>query len=353
MVLTAASVAFASNFAAPVFGGLNIDLQHFLWDLRHDEAAPRDEAAVALVAIDEATFLDPHFANRPRAVWTPELATVQNALLTAGVRAVAWDLILPTSAAAWTNDIAMDRPLLFSLRKGASENRVILGEAAFRGRRVSPFAGYAFAVGGAKNIRLVNTLVDRDGVVRSVPLMTFKDTEGEQTPVPGIALEAALRGGAEPPDWRARKNKALVTFDPARPIPVYSLADLRDCAEAGNHEYFETAFRDKVAMIGLVLNLEDRKISSSRWMAKENAYAPPPCLAKADPTAFASRSAFGTPGPLILGAAIDNLISGRALRPPPAWVSAFLLTAAAAIAATLAIYSRPSAAATPLIRVSN
>lgn len=343
--ISAAAIAFAALVTAPALGGLNNDIQHFLRAVTHDQDAPLEEAAVVIAAIDEATYLDPHFANRPRAVWTPELAQVQDALLNAGVRAVAWDLILPTSAAAWTTDIALDRPLLFSLRKGASKGQVVLGEAAFRGRRVSPFAGYAFAVGGAANIRLVNTLVDGDGVVRSVPLMTFEDGETGQATVPSLVMEAAMRGGATEIDWRARDNKAIVSFDPARPIPVHSVGDLRACAERGEDGFFQDAFRDKVVVLGLILNLEDRKTSSARWMTGDNAIAAAPCETGRTPLDYATRSSFGTPGPLILATAIDNLISGRSLSAPPTWVSALLLAVASMIAASLSVYARPAFAA--------
>lgn len=312
-------------------------------ELAHDGTAPVEPAEVAIAAIDETTFLDPAFASRPRAVWTPELARVQNALLDAGAKVVAWDLILPTSAASWTHDISMDRPLLLGLRRAAQENRVILGEAAFRGRRISPFAGYAFAAGGAANIRLVNALADRDGVVRSVPLMTFDSSGGEMAVVPSLALEAALRAGAAAPDWSASDNKAIVNFDPARPIPAYSFADLNACAEKGEAGYFENAFRDKVVLIGLVLNLEDRKISSDRWMTRESLVTPARCaLAAAGPAE--GRGVFGTPGPLILATAIDNLISGRVFHPPPQALWVLLLAVPSLVTAGLAMFSRLSVA---------
>jgi len=340
LALTTAAVAFAMLVTAPALGGWNIDIQHWMRALGRDAEAPVEAAAVAIAAIDEATAADPVFAARPRAVWTPELARVQNAILDAGAKAVAWDLILPTSAASWTHDIAMDRPLLLSLRRGAADGRVILGEAAFRGRRISPFAGYAFAAGGGANIRLVNTLVDRDGVVRSVPLMTFEQTEAGDRAVPGMALEAALRAGAATPDWSARKNRAIVNFDPARPIPIHSVVDLNACAEKGDAAYFADAFKDKVVLIGLVLTLEDRKVASDRWMARENAIFPAPCASEAGAARAENRSVFGTPGPLILATAIDNLLSGHSFRPPPAWLAALLLAIPSLVSATLALFTR-------------
>jgi len=342
--VTSAAVAFAILITEPALGGLNIDIQHMMRDLLRDEDDPVEQASVAVAAIDEATFLDPAFAARPRAVWTPELARVQDAILDAGAKAVAWDLILPTSAASWTHDIALDRPLLLSLRRASKEDRVILGEAAFRGRRISPFAGYAFAAGGAANIRLVNTLVDGDGVVRSVPLMTFEATEAGDRAVPGMAMEAAQRAGMAAPDWRARNNRTIVNFDPARPIPVYSFADLNACAERGDAAYFDAAFKDKVVLIGLILNLEDRKVSSSRWMARENARSEAPCASEATSASGANRSAFGTPGPLILATAIDNLISGRAFQPPPAALGVLLLALPSMVTAALALFARLSVA---------
>ncbi len=338
--ISATAIAFATLVTAPALGGLNIDLQHFMRDVARDPDSPLEVADVAIAAIDEATYLDPHFVSRPRSVWTPELAQVQDALLRAGAKAVAWDLILPTSAASWTKDIALDRPLLQSLRRGSTENRVILGEASFRGQRISPFAGYAFAAGGAQNIRLVNTLVDGDGVVRSVPLMTFDESGAGRIAVPGMALEAASRSTDAPIDWRERENRVLVSFHPGRPIPIHSFADLRACAETGNDAYFADAFAGKIVLLGLELNLEDRKVSSDRWMAAENSIAPAPCATDPSAALGEGRSAFGSPGPLILASAIDNLITGRDFKKPPAWLTVLLLSIPTLTAAALALFTR-------------
>ena len=48
-------------------------------------------------------------------------------------------------------------------------------------------------------------------------------------------------------------------------IPTYSLADLRACAEKGDKDFFRRHFDGKVVLIGTVLDVEDRKITSKRF----------------------------------------------------------------------------------------
>ena len=48
-------------------------------------------------------------------------------------------------------------------------------------------------------------------------------------------------------------------------IPTFSLADLRACVEKGDKDFFRRHFDGKVVLIGTLLDVEDRKITSKRF----------------------------------------------------------------------------------------
>ena len=48
-------------------------------------------------------------------------------------------------------------------------------------------------------------------------------------------------------------------------IPTYSLADLRACVEKGDRDFFKRQFDGKIVILGTLLNLEDRKLTSKRF----------------------------------------------------------------------------------------
>jgi class 3 adenylate cyclase len=63
------------------------------------------------------------------------------------------------------------------------------------------------------------------------------------------------------------QSAMLVNFaGGAGAIPSYSLADMFACSKAGNKEYFRKHFKDKVVLLGVVLDVEDRKITSKRFI---------------------------------------------------------------------------------------
>ncbi len=48
-------------------------------------------------------------------------------------------------------------------------------------------------------------------------------------------------------------------------IPTYSLADLRACVEKGDTEYFRREFAGKVVLLGTLLDVEDRRVTTKRF----------------------------------------------------------------------------------------
>src|SRR5262249_33565394 len=59
----------------------------------------------------------------------------------------------------------------------------------------------------------------------------------------------------------------LVNFDGGPAIPTYSLADLLACAEAGDRDFFQRSFAGRTVIIGTVLDVDDRRLTSGRWIS--------------------------------------------------------------------------------------
>ena len=58
-------------------------------------------------------------------------------------------------------------------------------------------------------------------------------------------------------------------------IPTYSFADLRACAAKDDKDFFRRQFDGKVVIIGTVLDVEDRQLTSKRFATGiEGARAP-------------------------------------------------------------------------------
>jgi serine phosphatase RsbU (regulator of sigma subunit) len=95
-------------------------------------------------------------------------------------------------------------------------------------------------------------------------------------------------------------------------IPTFSLADLRACAEKGDKDYFRRHFDGKVVLLGTVLDVEDRKITSKRFAtAPEGARAERCALpAPAAGPAFTRNTISGV---YVQATAVNNLLRGDAL----------------------------------------
>lgn len=271
----------AALFALPFFNrleGLSIDV---LGWLRHKtfgaQYTPTVSPAV-VIAIDEMTYRTPPFQNLPKVMWTKQFAKVLNAAVEGGAAIVGFDLILPTSVERHLR--GYDREFLVALRKASRLGKVVLGKVQHQTKPISPFAGYSFAVGHQKNIRLLNLIEDPDGIIRRIPLeFSSKDLRSGSRTELSFALELASRklqkkpvkdssgrmrlDGHEIPG--ARNNALTVNFNGGGAgVPSYSFADLHACAEQDNKAYFRKHFAGKVVLIGAVLDVEDRKLTSAR-----------------------------------------------------------------------------------------
>ncbi len=350
-VLPAAALGVAAAVLATIavslpplsrLGPLSIDTLFVLHRALTPPPARPAPSAVAIVALDEETYRRPPFADTPSALWTPELAQVLNAVLAAGAIQIGMDAIFPTSGARISP--AFDRPFLDALAKAASQHKIVLGKVQHSAKPILPHIGQQIAIGRGLNIHGVNLITDADGVVRRVPAY-FIGADGARES--SFAAELALRARASAPDGDRRRpddgtppTGVLLNFAArgAQPL-VYSLVDMSACAAAGRTDYFREHFAGRTVLIGAVLDVEDRRLTSLRYATRPGDIPAAPRCVYPPMTDLSSMAARDTiPGVLVLATAIDNLLAGTALwqfggPATPAIVAALALVAAVVILA--------------------
>lgn len=302
-----ASLASAA-FLLPDLGRLNGMGVDLLFALRKSAqmAPPRPAEPVAIVAIDEETYRTPPFDSLPQSLWTPHFAAVLDRLLDAKPKAVGIDAIFSTTIESIAP--GYERPFLLALRRGAREGRLVLGKVQHQAEPILPHVSQRFAVGQGA-IRATNLPADVDDVIRRAPAPFQTPQGGLEDP---FASELARRSGGEviPGD--------LIDFRDGRPLPVYSLADLFACHDPA---FFQKHFKDRAVLIGAVLDVEDRKLTSAQRIAE-----PPSLAARCVPGGKESSYTLGirrdtVPGVFIHAAILDNALSKLRLQPAPAWVA--------------------------------
>jgi adenylate cyclase len=323
--------------ALPPFGqvhGWSIDI---LTTLRWQMFGARRDAAsapVAVIAIDEETHNTPPFDHSPTSTWTTEVGRVLSAVLDGGAKVAGFDVVFATSIEQseipFGDDIlgaklrGFDRPFLRSLASGASAGKVVLGEVLRDDGAVGPAAGQRIAVRQQQNIRPLNVYSDPDEIFRRVPL-TFA---GKQGPIPSMALELAARAQQAAPKFSkdgsvtlagyhipsAVMNTLTLNFDGgAADIQTYSLADLRACVERDDKEFFYRQFDGKIVIFGTLLEAEDRKLTSKRFVTGVDQANAPRCVLPAAPPSPAKFSRSTIAGVYIHATAVNNLIAHDAL----------------------------------------
>lgn len=309
--------------------GLSSDIA--FWGRYHAFGKRYDPATspTVVIAIDEETYRRPPFRDVPNVMWTPQLARVMRAALDGGAKVVGYDLILPTSVERFVP--GFDHDFLIALHDAARDGKVVLGKVQHQAKPISPFPGYSFAVGHQRNIRALNAIEDADGVIRRVPLwFRAVGSDGKSQIDPSMALELAARRIGKRPviaaDGTVRLDGysvpmtdggMMVDFDGgAGTIPTYSLADMFACAEAGRADYFRRHFAGRVVLFGVVLDVEDRKLTSARLMTGPDGIgAPPRCIVP--PMAGLYRADLrreAIPGVYVVASAVNDLLRGDAVR---------------------------------------
>ena len=344
--------------ALPAFERLELLSIDALHALRHQFITqPRSVSPTVVIALDEETYRTPPFASTPRVLWTPQLAEVLDAATAAGAGVVGFDIIFPTTASKFIRGI--DRDFLVALRTAAKDNKAVLGKVQHSQKPVAPFAAQSFAVGHHKNIRALNLVEDADGIVRRVPLFFASESNGDIRWDPSMALELAARlrgvGVARDPkrlvlgDYSVPgvvRNALPINFDTAPgAIPIYSLADIFACIEAGRSEFLKAHLGGKAVIFGTVLDVEDRKLTSMRL-----ATTPDPgsgttrCVLATDARAAVLGARDTLPGVLIQAQAVNNLVLGEALQEFSPLGYALLALPLLLISALAVIAIKPSAA---------
>ncbi|MEJ2213311.1 MAG: adenylate/guanylate cyclase domain-containing protein [Gammaproteobacteria bacterium] len=251
--------------------------------IRHQVFKPKvdpSSSPVVVIAVDEKTYDTEPFSSRPKVLWTPYLAKVQDLLLKSGVKVVGYDIIFSSSV---EEDLpGYEKPFLISLLKGARQKKIILGKAQHSKKPVAPHPAQMFVVQGNKNVKALNLHVDPDDIIRRVP-MFFESHLGNKES--SMSLELASRylgqypvangdGSIELDGYRipgSENNAALINFQGYPQIPAFSLYDLYQRAVENDVEYFKSHFQNKVVLLGVVLDVEDRKLTSKRFMNQDGA----------------------------------------------------------------------------------
>lgn len=361
-------------FTSPAFDrfhGLSLDaLTALRWRIfgnRHDPGS----APTVVVVLDEETYGVPPFKGSPTLTWTRELGRVLTAILEGGAKVVGFDIIFPTSieqseipfgdGIVGTRLRGFDRDFLRALALGGRDNRIVLGEVQHRDQPIRPSPGQRIAVGQQRNIRALNVYADPDDVVRRVPLTLSVDGK----PTPSMAVELAARAlGSEPelaPDGTmtlaryripsAVPNTMTLNFEGgADDVLTFSFADLRACVDKDDKEFFRRYFDGKVVLIGTLLDIEDRKLTSKRFATAPERASAPRCALPAPPTLgqFHRNSISGV---YIQATAVNDLIRGDAVIELGRAARAAIAVAFAALAGIAALVLTPMVAALAYLAV--
>ena len=360
-VIALAATLVAVSPALDTLRGFSIDvLTELRWRIFGNSYPPGTSAAV-VVALDEETFRTPPFDGTPSVTWTREIGQVLSAIIEGGAKVVGFDVVFPTSieqsAVPFGEETlgarlrGFDREYLRALALGARAGKVVLGQVQHQDRPLLPSPGQRAAVGFGRNIRALNVHSDPDDVIRRVP-MSF-EVDGES--VPSMAAELVARAAAPASDAVVarppRQTPGMLTLNfqgGADDIPTYSLADLYACASKGDKEFFKRHFGGKIVLIGTVLDLEDRKITSKRFATAPEGARAERC-ALPIPAAGQKFARDSIAGVYIHATAVNNLVRNDGLIEFGRIGAAISSFAFAALAATAALTFGPVSAAAATI----
>lgn len=359
--LVAVAIALISGWiaASPLLErahGLSLDVLTALrWEL-FGARRPAAGSPTVVVAIDEEAYQAPPFKGSPTLTWTREIGRVLNEILEGGARVVGFDIIFPSSIEQsripFGDEVVgarmrgFDRDFLRALASAAAAGKVVLGEIHQRGFSVAPSPGQRIAVRQQQNIRALNVYVDADEVVRRLPGSFVVD--GRR--VPSMAVELAARAGDVRPEFAADgtlifAGRSITGAPPgtltlnfeggADAIPTYSLADLHACVEKGDKDFFRRQFHGKIVILGTLLDLEDRKLTSKRFATGLEGARAPRCALPVPRVG----DQFKRPtiaGVYVHATAVNNLVHGETVRELSRWQVAVVAIGFALLAAVVA-----------------
>lgn len=342
--------------------GLSLDV---LTALRGKLIGDRRDPAmspVVVVAIDGETYDTPPFKGSPTQTWTREIGRVLGSISDGGAKVIGFDVIFPSSieqseipfgdTPLGARMKGFDRDYLIALRQAADANKLVLGENLGNDRPDVPYRAQQVA---AKNtIRALNVHTDPDDVIRRMPLSFAID--GKLVPAMAVELaaralgakpEVALSGATELSGYTipsAVPGTLTLNFrGMGRDIPTYSFADLRACVEKGDHDFFRRAFDGKVALLGTVLNNEDRKLTTVRLSGGYDGTPAARCANPA-PASTAQKARSDIAGVFVHATTVRNLMERDAVTELGFPLRSILTVVLAAIIAGAACVLAPSGA---------
>jgi class 3 adenylate cyclase/CHASE2 domain-containing sensor protein len=344
--LTAGLVAIVASLfltlpLADRLEGLSIDILHYLRAELLPAPAKVSANSAVVIAIDEETYRTKPFSDAPKVTWTAEIGEVLTAVTKGGAAVVGFDLIFPTSMEKFVR--GYDRKFLIALRAASRKNAVVLGKVQHSDEPIAPHPGQSYAVGHARNIRAVNVVEDGDGIIRRVPrFVTALNADGSTRLETSLSVELAARTSGLSADPTSETTDSLsLNFDTAAgAIPTYSLADLYACAQSGNAEYFARHFANRPVLVGVVLDVEDRKLTSARLATPGySSHRTERCKGPGNPAKTFVRDSL--PGVYIHATAVNNILRGDALKEPGRGSYLFITLLLALPGAFLALARRP------------
>ena len=312
--------------------GLSVDSLFWLRDSMFGQRRLASASPVAIILIDEATYNTPPFQGISKELWTPQFAAIIRAVNQAGPRAIGMDIILPTSMEPVQP--GYERDFRRALKEAGDTGRLVMAKVQAQGPPLLPERTHMFAAGGPANVRSVNLEQDCDGIVRHAPL-TFPRADGTGAET-AFAYELARRANPQlqPPPGQ----QFLVNFDGGFPYFTFSLADIHACAQAGNAAFFAEQFKDKVVLLATGLDIEDRLITSRRYINRGEAQTGPRCTPLPAQAIRQEHYARATmPGVFVHAAAIDNLLRNEILQRPLGAARAAIVAGTASLAAAPAL----------------
>ncbi|MCA1457154.1 adenylate/guanylate cyclase domain-containing protein [Bradyrhizobium sp. BRP22] len=377
MTIAAIALVCAAISVSPALEpvrGLSLDILTALrWKMFQSAPDPAASPTV-VVAIDEESYRAAPFKGSPTLTWTGEIGRVLTAVVDGGAKVVGFDLVIPTSIE--TSQIpfgdgvlgekvrGFDRDFLRALASASTSGKVVLGEILRGDQPILPSPGQRVAVRQQQNIRPLNVQTDSDDTVRRLPL-TFVVGDAR---ISGMALELASRALGATPDIEAGGNVTLAGYriPGAVPntmtlnfaggtddIPTFSFADLRGCAATGEKDYFRRWFDGRVVLIGTVLDIEDRRLTSKRFATGGDGERHiPRCMHDASPPAAAGIKGSMIAGVYIHATAVNNLITRNAAVEPGRLPTLLIALLFAAFGATAARVFRPPTAVLSFAAVS-
>ena len=252
-----------------------------------------------------------------------------------------------------------DRDYLRALAGAARDGKLVLGQVLGQDGPIVPSDAQRVAVGHERNIRPLNVYTDADSVVRRIPLTM--DVDG--LPIPSMSLELAARalGTTVQPTAKGEvklaeysipqnvSNTLTLNFEGgSKDIPTYSVADLHECLKIGDAAYFRRHFEGRVVLLGVLLDLEDRSLTSKRLATGvEGAHSERCGTSQATTHRGYVRDSIASV--YIHATAVNNFLRQERLRElsrPLEWTSGFCI---AALSSTIALACGPVTAALLLL----